>query len=173
MRRWGDARWASLADDVQRHCEDVVGREERLRHDQVRQLVHGDFWDDNVVFRGGRLAGLLDFDFLGERDRVEELALTLWFYLLEPGNGSPDEQELHQVRSLLDAYDDTSVLPLTAAERERLPLAVARQPAWIAGSWIPVLDEARTRAQAADLATRLPTAATLLADLAAWTSALT
>ena len=173
MRGWsGDPSFATLADDVQRHCEAVVGREARLRDDQVRQLVHGDFWDGNVVFRDGRLAGLLDFDFLGERDRVEELALTLWFHLLEPGNHPPGEQQVQQVRDLVDTYDRVAVLPLTDAERERLPLAIARQPAWIAGGWVPVLDESRARAQAAELAARLPTAEAVLADLSQWTRAI-
>lgn len=174
MRGWkGDPSFATLADDVQRHCEAVADREARLRDDQVRQLVHGDFWDGNVVFRDGRLAGLLDFDFLGERDRVEELALTLWFHLLEPGNRPPGEQQVSQVRDLVDTYDRSAGLPLTDAERERLPLAIARQPAWIAGGWVPVLDESRARAQAADLAARLPTAEAVMADLSGWTHAMT
>lgn len=43
-----------------------------------RQLVHGDFWDDNMLFRHGRPVLLCDFDFMGERARVDDLALTLW-----------------------------------------------------------------------------------------------
>ncbi|HEX8972906.1 phosphotransferase enzyme family protein [Oryzihumus sp.] len=172
VRAWGEPRLAALADDVQRHCEAIAGREERLRHDQVRQLVHGDFWDNNVVFRGPHLAGVLDFDFLGERDRIEELALTLWFYLLEPGNTPPGDAQVGQVRELVNTYDRASSLKLSDAERERLPLALARQPAWIAGGWIPALDEPEARVQAADLAARLPTAEAILADLPRWTSAL-
>ena len=173
MRTWGDPRLATLADDVERHCEAVAGREERLRHHQVRQLVHGDFWDNNVVFRGERLAGLLDFDFMGERDRIEDLALTLWFFLLEPGNHPPGDRQVRQVQDLVDAYDTAAGLKLTAAERERLPLAIARQPAWLAGGWIPALDDARAHSQACDLAARLPTAQAVLADLSRWTGALT
>ena len=172
MRGWGEPRFAELADDVQRHCEAVAGREERLRHDQVRQLVHGDFWDNNVVFRGRQLVGVLDFDFLGERDRIEELALTLWFSLLEAGNHPPGDEQVQQVRELVNTYDQCSGLKLSDAERERLPLALARQPAWIAGGWVPALDDSGARAQAADLAARLPTARVILADLSTWTSAL-
>ncbi|GAA1238969.1 phosphotransferase [Oryzihumus leptocrescens] len=172
MRAWGEPRFSALADDVQRHCEAIADKEERLRHDQVRQLVHGDFWDDNVVFRGLQLAGVLDFDFLGERDRIEELALTLWFYLLEPGNNPPGDVQVQQVRGLVNTYDQSSALSLSDAERERLPLALARQPAWIAGGWLPALADAGARAQAADLAARLPTAEAILDDLTTWTSAL-
>ena len=173
LRGWGDSHFAMLADDVQRHCEAIASREERLRHDQVRQLVHGDYWDNNVVFRDRQLAGVLDFDFLGERDRIDELALTLWFYLLEPGNNPPGDREVQQIRDLVNTYDQTSSLKLSDAERERLPLALARQPAWIAGSWIPALDDSQARTQAADLAARLPTAQVILADLSRWTFALT
>ena len=173
MRAWREPRFATLADDVQRHCEAIADKEERLRHDQVRQLVHGDFWDNNVVFRGQQLAGVLDFDFMGQRDRIEELALTLWFYLLEPGNNPPGGVQVQQVRELVNAYDQSSTLRLSDAERERLPLALARQPAWIAGGWLPALDDAGARAQAADLAARLPTAEAILADLSTWTAALT
>lgn len=172
MRAWGEPRFAALADDVQRHCEAVAGQEARLRHDQVRQLVHGDFWDNNVVFRGRQLVGVLDFDFLGERDRIEELALTLWFYLLEPGNNPPGDAQVQQVRELVKSYDLASGVRLSEAERERLPLVLARQPAWVAGGWIPALDDTGARNQAADLAGRLPTAEAILADLSTWTSAL-
>jgi homoserine kinase type II len=172
MRGWGDPRLAALADDVQRHGEEIARREEPLRHDQVRQVVHGDFWDANVLFRGRHLVGLLDFDFLGERDRIEELALTLWFHLLEPGNHPPGDRQVQQVRELVDTYDRAAGVKLTDAERERLPLAIARQPAWMAGSWIPALDDPRARAQAAELAARLPTAQSILSDLSRWTGAL-
>ena len=43
------------------------------------QLVHGDFWDNNVLFQGGRIVLVTDFDFMGERARVDDLALTLYF----------------------------------------------------------------------------------------------
>jgi len=81
--------------------------------------------------------------------------------------------QVQQVRELVNAYDQSSTLRLSDAERERLPLALARQPAWIAGGWLPALDDAGARAQAADLAARLPTAEAILADLSTWTAALT
>jgi Ser/Thr protein kinase RdoA (MazF antagonist) len=39
-----------------------------------RQLVHGDFWDNNVLFRHGRPVLVCDFDFMGERARIDDLA---------------------------------------------------------------------------------------------------
>jgi Ser/Thr protein kinase RdoA (MazF antagonist) len=44
-----------------------------------RQLVHGDFWDNNVKFSGDDVAGILDLDFMGERPRIDDLALTLYY----------------------------------------------------------------------------------------------
>jgi Ser/Thr protein kinase RdoA (MazF antagonist) len=45
----------------------------------VRQLVHGDFWDNNMLFREGQVVLVTDFDFMGERARIDDLALTLYF----------------------------------------------------------------------------------------------
>jgi Ser/Thr protein kinase RdoA (MazF antagonist) len=58
-------------------AELVTQAETRLVSRLPRQLVHGDFWDNNVLFRGGRVVLLADFDFLGERARIDDLALTL------------------------------------------------------------------------------------------------
>ena len=44
-----------------------------------RQLVHGDFWDNNVKFSGDDVAGILDLDFMEERPRIDDLALTLYY----------------------------------------------------------------------------------------------
>ena len=44
-----------------------------------RQLVHGDFWDNNVFFRDNRVVLVTDFDFMGERARIDDLALTLYY----------------------------------------------------------------------------------------------
>jgi Ser/Thr protein kinase RdoA (MazF antagonist) len=43
-----------------------------------RQLAHGDFWDNNVLFRSGRVVSVTDFDFMGVRPRIDDLALTLY-----------------------------------------------------------------------------------------------
>lgn len=43
------------------------------------QLVHGDFWDNNVKFHGDAVAGILDLDFMEERPRIDDLALILYY----------------------------------------------------------------------------------------------
>ncbi|HEX6509372.1 MAG TPA: phosphotransferase, partial [Chloroflexota bacterium] len=44
-----------------------------------RQLVHGDFWDNNVLFRGDVVVLVTDLDFMADRLRIDDLALTLFF----------------------------------------------------------------------------------------------
>ena len=83
------------------------------------QLVHGDFWDNNVLFQDTTAVAVLDFDFAGVRPRIDDLALPL-SYAVE--NHLP----LTAVRELLDAYDSGCEIPLSRAERRALPFAMAR-----------------------------------------------
>lgn len=92
--------------------------------------MHGDFWDNNVLFDEEAIAAALDFGFMNQRPRVDDLALSFWFYLLEPGHGRPAAADQKVLGMLVDAYNEASAMPLTAAELEALPLATARQPAW-------------------------------------------
>lgn len=83
------------------------------------QLVHGDYWDNDVLFRSEQMVAVLDFDFAGVRPRVDDLALPLG-YLLESGHA------LAEVRQLVDAYDSGTDRALTKDERAALPYAMAR-----------------------------------------------
>ncbi|HVX46106.1 MAG TPA: phosphotransferase, partial [Mycobacteriales bacterium] len=105
MRGWGDLTMARFADRVERHIDAVSAAELPLQAAQLRQVVHGDFWDDNVLFRDGELAVLLDFDFMAERPRIDDLALTVYFFLLEPGRALPTAADRAQVRRFVEAYD--------------------------------------------------------------------
>jgi Ser/Thr protein kinase RdoA (MazF antagonist) len=85
------------------------------------QLVHGDYKDTNVLFQGSRLAGILDFDFMGMRPRIDDLALPL-HSIVERGI------RIEDVRTLVDAYDAGCAVPLSSLERSALPFAMARMP---------------------------------------------
>ncbi|HVX43544.1 MAG TPA: phosphotransferase [Mycobacteriales bacterium] len=172
MRGWGDPVLSRFADRVERHIDAVSAAELPLQPAQLRQLGHGDFWDDNVLFRDGELVALLDFDFLAERPRIDDLALTLYFFLLEPGRALPTAADRAQVRRFVAAYDAATDRPLSAAERAALPLAIARQPAWSVGRWIVGLDEPEAREHAADAIGELPVAQAILAELPQWQDAL-
>ncbi|QDP95948.1 phosphotransferase [Microlunatus elymi] len=173
MHWWQDDELHRFADDVVRHIDQVTAREAELADDQLRQLAHGDFWDNNVLFAGDRLAAVIDFDFMASRWRIDDLALTIYFWLLEPGRGLPDEHDQQQARTFVDAYDSGTELPLSRAERLALPLAIARQPAWSVGRWVLGLDDDQARSHARSSAREFPVAAKVLADLDDWQRALT
>ena len=69
-----EAERAELAD---RLAESVLDLEGRLGPRPPERLVHGDFWDDNVLFVGAEVVLVTNFDFLGRRPRLDDLALTL------------------------------------------------------------------------------------------------
>lgn len=173
IRGWQDAGLTQLAERGVRHIDAVAAAEEPLRSGQLSQLVHGDFWDNNVLYRDGVLAAVIDFDFMGERPRIDDLALTLYFFLLEPGRDLPTAADRAQVRRFVDAYDAGTTLPLSADERAALPLAIARQPAWSFGRWVNQLDEVGARAHLSHVAAELPVAETIMAELGPWQDALT
>ncbi len=73
---------AQLAEEL---AQAVGDAEREVTPSLPRQLVHGDFWDNNVFFRDGRVVFVADFDFMGERARIDDLALTLYFASLSLG----------------------------------------------------------------------------------------
>ncbi|SDT18600.1 phosphotransferase enzyme family protein [Microlunatus soli] len=173
MRSWQDPMLGDYPDAVVRHVDTVTALESELADVQRRQLVHGDFWDNNVLFADDQLAAVIDVDFMAERWRIDDLALTIWFFLLEPGRGLPDAGDRRMVRELLDRYDAATTEPLSRAERLALPLAVARQPAWSAGRWIRDLDDDGARKHAVAAVGELPVAQAVLQDLELWRQDLT
>jgi Ser/Thr protein kinase RdoA (MazF antagonist) len=173
IRGWGPtAAEIGLADAADRLADLVAQAEAALAARLPRQLVHGDFWDDNVLFRRGRPVLLADFDFMGERARVDDLALTLWCAGFDLGGGIDPAQELPRLRRLVVGYDAAAELPLSAAERAVLPLAMARQPLSSIGGWVARLDEeAAARRHAAAVAPEVRAALRVVADLGRWQDA--
>ncbi|ONI74203.1 hypothetical protein BWI15_12695 [Kribbella sp. ALI-6-A] len=92
------------------------------------QLVHGDFWATNVHLSGDRLTLLLDFDFLGDRPRIDDLALTLFFVNEHLGRHDATPPASPPLRQLVDSYDAALTNQLTEAERAALPHAILRTP---------------------------------------------
>jgi Ser/Thr protein kinase RdoA (MazF antagonist) len=134
-----------------------------------RQLVHGDFWDNNVLFRGGRPVLLADFDFMGERARIDDLALTLWCAHADLGAEGDPTQERARLARLVASYDAALDLPLSAAERAGLPVAMARHPLSSIGGWVARLDDgAAARRHIARVASELQTARRIMSELGRW-----
>lgn len=172
IRGWSLPRLAAFTDRAVNLIEAVTEAERHWDMNRIEQVVHGDFWDNNVPFLGARLQAILDFGFMAQRLRVDDLALPFWFYLLEPQRRVPGEAERRFLRALLDSYDRAAGRPLSFPERMSLPLVVARQPAWSVGGWIVQLDDESARHHALDVATELEVAEAIWRDVRLWQEAL-
>jgi Ser/Thr protein kinase RdoA (MazF antagonist) len=149
-------------------AEELAGLATRL----PRQLVHGDFWDNNEGFRGGRPVLLADFDFMGERARIDDLALTLHCARCDLDTGDGPVEERARLGRLVASYDAALDLPLSAGERAALPLAIARQPLSSIGVWVARLDDqAAARRHAGGVAPELAAARQLMTELGRWQDA--
>lgn len=76
-------------------------------------IVHGDLFRDNVLWQGGEIAALLDFESAFHGPLVYDLLVTLsaWCY--------GDAFELARARAMVEGY--ASVRPLAAAELAAVP----------------------------------------------------
>lgn len=134
------------------------------------QWCHGDFWDDNVLFRGDELVLVADYGFMNRRPRIDDLALTLYFTACDLDvTGDPADV----LARVVDTYDRAAEQPLSDAERAALPLALARQPLWSIGVWAAQLDDPQeVRSHLHDHEPALRFAEQVLADLDRWHRAL-
>lgn len=99
-----------------------------------RQLTHGDWRMGNILFKGGQVAAILDFDFLDVRERIFDLAYTLYwmFETFEPGRAAED-LTWRKVREMLRSYNLAASFKLTRAEIEALPVELALVPLYWVG----------------------------------------
>ncbi len=170
---WGptsaERRLATVAEEL---AEQVTQAETGVASRLPCQLVHGDFWDNNVLFRGGRPVLLADFDFMGKRARIDDLALTLHCARCDLRGQAGPVEELARLRRLVASYDGGLDLSLSAAERAALPVAMARQPLSSIGGWVARLDdEAEARRHTASVGPGLAAARRIMTDLDRWSDA--
>lgn len=173
IRSWGPSQDESrLADAAEELAHLVLESGSGLRQPLPRQIAHGDFWDNNVLFRDGRVALITDFDFMGERARIDDLALTLYFLLAKSPPGPASDHDLRRLRGLVDAYDSGLRDRMTREERAALPLAIARQPLWSVGVWTALLDdEQAARAHANGMLAQMDRALDIVRDPGRWREA--
>lgn len=175
IRGWhASASELQLAAAAEELAHRVSSAEERFIAALQRQLVHGDFWDNNVFFRDGRVILVTDLDFMGERARIDDLALTLYFTCFEYPEEDVSDERLRRLRRLVDAYDVGLEEPLTPTERAALPLAMARQPLWSIGGWVALLDdEQAARRHAEGMIREVRWALGILREMERWQAAFT
>jgi homoserine kinase type II len=128
--------WASSADEerIASISEELANRllcaGDETNREFPRQLIHGDFWDNNVKFRDGSLVAVLDLDFMEEGARIDDIALVL--YYANSGSTLADlrspVERMQALRELVDAYDSGLKRHLCEEERAALPLVLARTP---------------------------------------------
>jgi Ser/Thr protein kinase RdoA (MazF antagonist) len=142
IRAWrpapAESRLADLADQLART---LAGREQGGPVPLRRQLVHGDFWDNNVRFRHRQVALVTDFDFLGERPRTDDLALTLYYTSVDITDITTGPARL---ADLVGAYEAGLGTRLSPHERAAIPVAMARQPLWSIAVWVALPDNQDT-----------------------------
>jgi Ser/Thr protein kinase RdoA (MazF antagonist) len=170
IRGWeptpAERRLATVAEEL---AELITQAEAGLVAGLPRQLVHGDFWDNNVLFRRGRPVLLADFDFMGERARIDDLALTLHCARSDLKSEGGPAKERALLGRLVASYDAGLDLPLSAPERAALPLAMARQPLSSIGGWVARLDDrAAARHHAAGVGSELAAARQIMLELDRW-----
>jgi Ser/Thr protein kinase RdoA (MazF antagonist) len=161
-----------LADTAEELAHVVSAAERELTPRLPRQVVHGDYWHNNVRFREDSVVLVTDFDFMGERARIDDLALTLYCFACSDAPAS--DKRFGKLRSLVDAYEGGLDEPLSLVERAALPLAIARQPLWSIGGWIASLDEAAAaRQHAASMLGEVEWALGIVRELDRWQAAFT
>lgn len=146
----------------------LVDRAEREIDPFPRQLVHGDFWDNNVLLRDGRIVMVGDLDFMGERPRIDDLALTLYYTNSTFHDDQGSDDRIRRLHSLVDAYDRGLDEPLSTAERAALPLALARAPLCFIAMIARVDSETGARTLAAEMAPDVAWALAIARDLDHW-----
>lgn len=119
---------ARLAEEAEELAVLVTGLEKHLVPRLPRQLVHGDFWDNNVLFRGRDVVLVADLDFMGERPRIDDLALTLFYTNSRFTEDQTSEARARRLRRLTDAYESRLEEGLSGVERSAFLPALLRIP---------------------------------------------
>jgi homoserine kinase type II len=117
------------------------------------------------------VALVTDLDFMGRRARIDDLALTLYYTTSTFWDDPDSDARLARLRGLVDAYDGGLDVPLSAAERAALPLALARTPLAFVAMIAAVDSEAGARRLASELPRDVAWARRIAADPDRWRAA--
>jgi len=136
------------------------------------QLVHGDYWDNNVLFQNDTVVLVADLDFMGARARIDDLALTLYYTQSTFADDRTSDIRLRQLRGLVDAYERGLDAPLAAEERRAIPLAMARTVLGFVAMIAHTESDTVGRQLAAEMAPDLDWTQALLEDVPRWQEAM-
>lgn len=130
----GLAAWQALFDKTEARADEVEAglavliRDELAVQQQAQQapdwtdlprgIVHADLFPDNVFFSGESISGVIDFYFACEELYIYDLGLIINAWCFDP---SGSVLLPHRLRALREGYE--SVRPLSAAEKQALPMA--------------------------------------------------
>jgi homoserine kinase type II len=139
-----EVKQKELSDDVRETLTICEETEDLLRvmqswwdqigHDLPRQLVHGDYGGENILWSQEHIVALLDFDMVDVHERVFELAYSLyWMFMRLEGEKPPVGWSWHKLNILFEAYQAGGGCSLSVEEHQSLPLEMGRVPLfWIA-----------------------------------------
>ncbi len=117
------ARFESSLDPALRSAIKILGEElatashaQATRARATQGIIHGDLFRDNVLWEGGSIAAILDFEQASGGSLAYDIAVCIndWCWTGEP--------RIDLARALLDGY--RKVRDLSAADREALPIEV-------------------------------------------------
>lgn len=168
LRQWATSPGALQLAAAAEELAQLVDQAERGVEGLPRQLVHGDYWDNNVLFRAGRVVLVADLDFMGERARIDDLALTLYYTNSTFADDPTSRDRVLRLRTLVEAYDSGLDEPLLRAERAALPVALARASLAFIAMIAAVDSEEGARRLAAEMAPDIAWALALMHDLDRW-----
>lgn len=127
IRSWiGSPADEAMAVSVEGLARELWEAEAEYAGQLVHQLVHGDFWDNNVKFRGDEVIGILDLDFMEERPRMDDLALTLYYAYPTLVSERGNEGAMDALADLVGSYASKADPALQSPELLALPFAIAR-----------------------------------------------
>ena len=109
--------------------------EERASYEDSlpRSLIHADFLGTNVLISNAKVIAILDFDRLARRERIHELAVSLYCVLgrlhrAQPATEPPKPAEVARLAGLVATYEESAAAPLDPVELAALPFEMARVP---------------------------------------------
>jgi len=104
-------------------------------------IVHGDWHPGNMLYKDGEIIAVIDFDSLRICPRITDIANGALQFSMRMGDVENVEQwpntfRGHTIRSMVQAYDQFTILPIMASERAIFPYLMIE--ALIVESVIPI-----------------------------------